>query len=148
MGRIVGSISSTESKNIAEELNNIAGSKYSDNIDILRLIELLVAQRISEQVKEFPNDLKIEEKIVEVEIPLFGNLKIKPRTFQEVQRLSNTASLHFDFEFTPSSGFRTDIIRSYTSISSPLADELSELYTKRLKELYARLKNGEWYHGW
>ena len=142
MGRSVGSITSVESKKIAEEIQNITEVKYSDSVDIMRLIELLVAVRITEQVLQYPEDTPLEEKTVEVEIPLFGNLKITPRTFQEVQRLSNAASTHFEMEFTPLSGFKSDVVRAYSSPTSSLSDELSELYTKRLKALYERLKGG------
>lgn len=141
MARSKGSSSSKETKSFARELEILGGNKFRDNFDYMRLIELLICYRVAEAVCEFDEDTNIEDKSVTVEIPLIGDLTIKPSVFHAQHRLTNEPSFHLDFEFEPSSGFNADIRKAYTENSTAITDIFSNLYGDRLKSLYERLCN-------
>ena len=132
---------SKEAKSISHELEMLCGSGFKYNFDLLRLIELLICQRVAETVCEFDESASIEDKCVTVEIPLIGDLTIKPSVFHAQHRLTNEPSFHLDFEFTPSSGFNADVRKAYTENSTELTNIFSNLYGDRLKSLYERLCN-------
>lgn len=140
MARLKGSVSSKEAKSISKEIEQIQGSSYRFNFDFLRLVELLVSYRVAESVCEYPKDTPIEDMCVTVEIPLIGFITIKPRVFHEKHRLTDDQSFHFDFEFKPSSGFKSDIARAFLGKDNDLADVFSSIYSTRLQDLYQRLK--------
>ena len=140
LARYAGSSSSKEAKTISEELEQLGGNSYKYNFDYLRLIELLIAYRITEQVCAFDPDTPIEEKVTSVEIPLLGELTIEPQKFHAKHRLTDEPSVHFDFTFKPSSGFKSDIIKAYANREATLSDALSNIYGDRLSYLYKRLK--------
>ena len=140
MARYAGSSSTKEAKTISEELEQLGGKSYKYNFDYLRVIELLLAYRVAEQVCDYGEDTQLEEKITKVEIPLIGELTIRPRNFHAEHRLTKEPSVHFDFEFKPTSGFKSDIIKAYTDKSCSLAELLANIYGDRLDQLYKRLK--------
>ena len=140
LARYAGSSSSKEAKSIAEELEQLGGKPYKYNFDYLRLIELLLAYRITEQICSFSKDTPLEEKIVTVEIPLIGDLTISPQKFHAKHRLTDEPSVHFDFTFKPSSGFKSDMVKAYASNESALPEVLANIYGDRLNYLYKRLK--------
>lgn len=142
MARSKGSLSSEEAKTMAKELEQLEDTDYKYNFNYLRLIELLICYRITEAILAYPEDTPIEEKTVTVEIPLLGDLTISPKVFHSQHRLTNEHSLHIDFSFNPTSGFKSDIIRSYTNKETPLTDIFSDLYAERLKDLYEKLRGG------
>lgn len=140
MSRSAGSLSSKEAKIMSQELEQILDTPYKYNFSILRVIELLLCQRIVESVCSFDEDVPYEDREITVEIPLIGDLTISPRVFHEQHRLTNESSLHFDFKFSPSSGFKSDILRAYQSRETQLADIFANIYGERLKDLYNRLE--------
>lgn len=139
MARSKGSSSSKEAKQIARELEALEETKFRHNFDYLRLIEVLLCYRIAEAVCDFDEDTPIEEKAVTVEIPLIGDLTISPSKFHAQHRLTNEPSVHFSFDFTPSSGFKADIVKAYMQKESPMTEIFSNIYGDRLKDLYERL---------
>ena len=143
MARSLGSISTTEAKKIATELEQIIETPYKYNLTILRLLEILICQRISEQVCEYDKMSEISDKVTKVEIPLIGTLTIKPSTFHKTHRLTEDSSVHFDFKFTPTSCFKADILQAYRSNTSELVDHFSSIYSDRINHLYDSLKGGE-----
>lgn len=143
MARLKGSVSSKEAKTISKEIEQIQGSSYRYNFDFLRLVELLISYKIAESVCEYPKDTPVEEMTASVEIPLIGILKITPRYFHEKHRLTDEPSLHFDFEFTPTSAFKSDVIRAFSNKDCDLKDILSSIYSERLQELYKKFQGGE-----
>ena len=142
MARSKGSLSSDEAKIMAKELESLGDTTFKYNFDYLRMIELLLCYRITESILDYPEDTPFENREVTVEIPLIGDLTISPKVFHSQHRLTNEQSLHFDFTFSPSSGFKSDLIRAYTDKDTPLTDIFSKLYGDRLKDLYYRLKHG------
>lgn len=142
MARSKGSLSTEEAKNMAHELEILSDAEYKYNFNYLRLIELLICYRITESVLQFDENTPLEEQVVTVELPLLGNLTISPRVFHAQHRLTNEQSLHFDFSFTPTSGFKSDIMRAFMAKETPLTDIFSDLYSERLKDLYDKLRGG------
>lgn len=134
MARSRGSLCSAEAKDYAHEIETLSGMSYRQNLDYLRFIEKLVAYRISEQVREKPES---KDKVVEVEIPLIGNLIIKPIVFHKAHRLTNTPSYHFEFEFEPLSGFKKHILDAYTMGESEIPTDFAKMYGEKLAELYS-----------
>jgi hypothetical protein len=142
MARLKGSVSSTEAKVMAREIEQLQGSSYRYNFDFLRLIELIMAYKVTEQVCQFSEDTPIEDRVANVEIPLIGTVTVKPRVFHEKHRLTDEPSLHFDFEFEPTSAFKSDVSMAYAKKNTELAEALSTLYSQRLTELYKRMVEG------
>jgi hypothetical protein len=140
LARLKGSVSSKEAKSISKEIELVQGSSYRFNFDFLRLVELLIAYRVAESVCDYPKGTPIEDMCITVEIPLIGFITITPRVFHEKHRLTDDQSFHFDFEFKPSSGFKSDISRAFLSKDCDLADVFSSIYSSRLQDLYQRLK--------
>lgn len=140
MSRHKGCLSSATAKEIARELEQLGGKSYRYNFDYLRLIEVLLCHRIAEAVSEFPEDTPLEEREVTVELPLIGNLTIKPEQFHSEHRLTGKPSTHLEFIFKPLSGFKSDVMKSFFSGTSPLAEAAADLYSDRLKYLYKCLK--------
>lgn len=140
MARQKGSVSSTEAKVISKEIEALNGSPYRYNFDFLRIIELLISYKIAEAVCNYPKETPLEEIEVTVEIPLIGDLTIKPRVFHEKHRLTDEPSMHFDFEFSPTSAFKADVSHAFMGRNADLADVFSNMYSQRLQELYKRLK--------
>jgi hypothetical protein len=143
LARLKGSVSSKEAKTISKEIEQIQGSSYRYNFDFLRLIELLISYKIAESVAEYEKDTPLDEMSVTVEIPLIGELEITPRYFHEKHRLTDEPSLHFDFNFTPTSAFKSDVMRAFTAKDCDLKDVAASIYSDRLQELYKRFQNGE-----
>ena len=135
MARSEGSLCSTEAKNYATEIAQLSGLPYKQNLDYLRFIEKLLTYRITEQVRE--HTLKETDlPIVEIEIPLIGNLVIKPVVFHKSHRLTDKPSLHFEYEFEPLSGFKQHLINAYTSKECELPTEFAKEYGQKLIEIY------------
>ena len=142
MARSKGSFSSAEAKAFSNEMQDIAGTPYKYNFDLLRLISILICQRVSENVCSYPKDEDICNKIVAVEIPLLGDLTIKPRIFHEKHGMTDKPSAHFDFDFKPSSSFKASLYKAYLDGTSDLPDIFSSIYGEQLKEIYKRLREG------
>ena len=73
---------------------------------------------------------------VKVEIPLLGNLIIKPVVFHKSHRLTDKPSLHFEYEFEPLSGFKKHILDAYTTKECALPVEFAEEYGQKLVNIY------------
>ena len=140
MGRHKGSLSTAEAKDMAKELEQLTGTDYKTNLDYSRMVELLLCYRIAENVCEFPADTPIENKVTKVEIPLIGELEIKPSIFHDNHRLTNEPSIHFDFSFKPTSGFKADLMKAYVNRESEISDIYASLYGDRLRDLYRRFR--------
>lgn len=134
MARSEGSLCSNEAKDYAQEIAQISGLPYRQNLDYLRFIEKLVTYRITEQVRENTKDDTLP--IVEVEIPLLGNLIIKPVVFHKSHRLTDKPSLHFEYEFEPLSGFKKHILDAYTIKECDLPIEFAKEYGQKLIDIY------------
>lgn len=143
MARSLGSTSTKESKAFAMEIEKLIETPYKYNLNIMRLIEVLLCQRVAEKVAEFPEGTDVTDKIVTVEIPLIGEITFKPSVFHKAHRITSESSVHFDMEFKPTSCFKFDIIRAYKEGSSELTDIFSSIYSERIQELYSKLKAGE-----
>lgn len=141
MGRSKGSLSTPTANEIAKDMETLGCKNQKYNIYYLRLVELLVCYRVAEELCKYSSDVPIEERKVKVEIPLFGELTILPRQFHERHRLTDSPSVHLDFEFTPSSGFKVDMIKVFSEKNYDIAEIFSTLYSDRLKELYDRLRS-------
>jgi hypothetical protein len=141
MSRTKGSTSTKDSKQIAVEIQQLQGSPYKYNFDFLRLVETLICYKVTESICNYPLDTPLDEMEVTTEIPLIGNVTIKPRTFHEKHRLTEAPSLHLDFEFEPCSGFKTDIYKAFLNRETDLPKVFATLYSDRLKELYSRLES-------
>lgn len=135
MARSEGSLCSPEAKDYAAEIAQLSGMPYKQNLDYLRFIEKLVTYRITEQVRENTKS-ETDLPIVEVEIPLIGNLIIKPVVFHKSHRLTDKPSLHFEYEFEPLSGFKQHIINAYTTKECDLPTEFAKEYGQKLIHIY------------
>ena len=142
MARSKGSLSSAEAKAFSQEMTMLAGTPYKYNFDLLRLISILICQRISENVCSYPSDEDICNKIVTVEIPLIGDLTVKPRVFHEKHGMTDKPSIHFDFDFKPSSSFKSSVYKAYIEGVSDIPDIFSGIYGEQLKEVYHRMREG------
>ena len=140
MARSKGSLSSEQAKEISGEMEKLCGTQYKQNFDYLRMIEMLLCQRILEQVSEFNEDDDIYTKVTSVEIPLIGDIEIHPRVFHESHGVTNRPSIHFDFEFKPSNVFKADVLSAYTKKESPIPEYFSNLYGEELKDIYSRMR--------
>ena len=140
MPRSKGSLSTKQAKEISQEISEVLGTPYKYNFDMMRLMELLLCQRIVEGVTEFPEDADITDKMVTVEIPLIGDLTIVPEVFHESHGMTNKPSIHFGFEFNPTSAFMQDIKRAYMTHETEMPDLLKAVYTERVQELYRKLR--------
>lgn len=134
MARSEGSLCSSEAKDYAQEIAQISGLPYKQNLDYLRFIEKLLTYRVTEQVREHTNEDNLP--IVEVEIPLLGNLIIKPVVFHKSHRLTDKPSLHFEYEFEPLSGFKKHILDAYTIKECDLPIEFAKEYGQKLINIY------------
>ena len=105
MARSKRSLSSSEAKEIAKEMQLLFDTKYRDNLNFMRLLEMLLIQRVVEQTCDFDEDTPIYSMATSIEIPLIGDLKIIPSIFHEVHGTTKKPSYHFSFEFTPSSSW-------------------------------------------
>ncbi|MBO7212438.1 MAG: hypothetical protein J6V44_15765 [Methanobrevibacter sp.] len=141
MARSKGSLSTDEAKKMCKDLELLLDTSFKYNFNCLRFIELLLCQNICDQLNEanIENTLDV---ITEIEIPLIGTLKITPRIFHEKHGVTDEPSVHFDFEFKPTSGFKTDVLQAYTYKDSGIGDVFAHLYGDRLKELYKNLQEG------
>lgn len=135
MARSEGSLCSQESKEFAAEIETISGLPYRQNLDYLRFIEKLITYRVTEQVRELSSDDNTMP-VVEVEIPLLGILRISPIVFHKSHRLTNTPSLHFDFEFEPLSGFKRHLLDAYMTKECVLPTDFAKEYGQKLADIY------------
>ena len=140
MPRSKGSLSTKEAKKVAQELEQLLGTDYKYNFDILRVIEMLICQRIQEQVCTFEEDTPLEERSCEVEIPLIGVLKITPSVFHDAHGMTNEPSKHFDFNFKPTSAFKQDVLRAYNNKEPEIGDVFADVYIEKVHELYNKLR--------
>ena len=138
MARSEGSLCSREAKNFAEEITEVSGLPYRQNLDYLRLIEQLMIYRVTETVRELSED-EGDKPIVSVELPLIGKLVIKPIIFHKSHRLTDKPSLHFEYEFEPHSGFKKHLCDAYIIGECELPTEFAELYGKKLSDIYNNL---------
>lgn len=140
MSRSSGSICSGEAKDISAEITEISGLPYKQNLDYLRLIEQLITFRICEQIRcskySLNQDNECAKPTVVVEIPLLGTLQIKPIVFHKTHRLTNKASLHFEFKFEPLSGFKKHILDAYATGECAFPTEFANMYGKKLVDIY------------
>lgn len=141
VARHKGCLSSEESKSISKELESLGYNSYKFNFDFLRVIEMLICRRIVEQICSYDPDVSPEDKVVTVEIPLLGDLVISARTFHERHRLTEKPSIHFEWTFIPSSGFKTDVSAAFFEKKCPITEAFNRLYGSRLKDIYERLRN-------
>lgn len=135
MARSEGSLCSPEAKDYAAEITQLSGLPYKQNLDYLRFIEKLIIYRVTEQVRAH-NDDNDSLPIIEVEIPLIGNLIVKPTVFHKSHRLTDKPSLHFEYSFEPLSGFKQHIINAYTTKECDLPVEFAKEYGQKLINLY------------
>lgn len=142
MSRSRGSLSTAEAKKVSEELSQILGTDYKYNFDILRVLEMLLCQRIQEQVSEFDEDTPLEEKTCEVEIPLIGTLTITPSVFHDSHGMTNEPSKHFDFNFKPTSAFKQDVLKAYNNKDPEIGRLFAEMYLEKVHNLYNQLREG------
>lgn len=142
MSRSRGSLSTAEAKKVSEELSQILGTDYKYNFDILRVLEMLLCQRIQEQVSEFDEDTPLEEKTCEVEIPLIGTLTITPSVFHDSHGMTNEPSKHFDFNFKPTSAFKQDVLKAYNNKDPEIGRLFAEMYLEKVQNLYNQLREG------
>lgn len=140
MSRSRGSLSTAEAKKVSEELSQILGTDYKYNFDILRVLEMLLCQRIQEQVSEFDEDTPLEEKTCEVEIPLIGTLTITPSVFHDSHGMTNEPSKHFDFNFKPTSAFKQDVLKAYNNKDPEIGQLFAEMYLEKVHNLYNQLR--------
>ena len=140
MPRSKGSSSTKAAKSIATEISDFLGTPHKYNLDILRLIEQLVCMEIADQVSEYDEDTPITDKVVNVEIPLIGNLEITPTVFHEAHGMTNKPSIRYVYKFDPTSAFRQDVIRAFTSQDTDMPDILTDVYVERVKALYSQLR--------
>jgi hypothetical protein len=140
MSRSRGSLSTVEAKKVSEELSQILGTDYKYNFDILRVLEMLLCQRIQEQVSEFDEDTPLEEKTCEVEIPLIGTLTITPSVFHDSHGMTNEPSKHFDFNFKPTSAFKQDVLKAYNNKDPEIGQMFAEMYLEKVHNLYNQLR--------
>lgn len=138
MARSEGSLCSQEAKDFAQEITTLSGLPYKQNLDYLRLIEKLLIYRLVEQVRELSTDTELPSTIVE--IPLVGNLIIKPVVFHKSHRLTDKPSLHFEYEFEPLSGFKRHLMDAYITKECALPTDFSKSYGQHLANIY---KNDE-----
>jgi hypothetical protein len=143
MGRQKGAITTPETNSIANEIEQLLGTKRKYNIDTLRLLELLLSYRVAENICSYDKDTPINEIPSSVEIPFIGTVNIKPSVFHEKHRLTDEPSIHLEFSFTPNNGFKSDILRAYRNKDCELAELFSKLYSDRLNEVYERMQREE-----
>lgn len=136
MARSKGSLSTVEAKELAKELSILVDKDYKYNFNIFRLIELLLCQKICEQLWEKEEGKDLLEVETMVEIPLIGELTVIPRVFHAEHGITKEPSVHFDFSFKPTSGFKADLLRIYNEQNSGIGDVFAHLYGERLQELY------------
>lgn len=134
--RKVGTILSPECKSYAKDVESVTQIPETIALQLLRLIENLVCQRICEQMLDNKNNDKPMSEPVVVEIPLIGNLKIIPNSWHQNHQGKGRSSLHFDFEFEPLPTFKRHILNIYTTNSCELVSLLSEKYSKILVDSY------------
>lgn len=135
MARSEGSLCSKEAKNFADEITTLSGLPYRQNLDYLRLIEKLLAYRVTEQVRDGISRGE-DMPAVEIEIPLVGVLVIKPVVFHKAHRLTDKPSLHFEFDFKPLSGFKKHILDAYLTNECELPVEFAKEYGQRLADIF------------
>ena len=140
MPRSKGSLSTQQAKEISQEIAALIGTPYKYNLDIMRLIELLLCQRIVEQVTAYDDDVPIMERDATVEIPLIGELSIIPNVFHESHGMTNQPSIHFDYVFKPTSAFKQDINRAFSQHQTDLPEILTEVYSEKVTEAYRKLR--------
>ncbi len=134
MSRSKGSMSSKEAKDIATEIEKLFDVPYKYGINFLRAMEMLICMRISEQVNN-----KEDINHVCVEIPLLGDLEITHSNFHEKHRLTGEQSTHLEFNFKPSSGFKSDIIKAF-NFENDICELFTTLYSTKLQEVYTKLR--------
>lgn len=143
LARSKRSLSSDEAKLMSKEMETLFETKYRDNLDFMRMLEMLLIQRIAEQTCNFNEDTPVYMMSTKVDIPLVGTLKVIPSVFHAVHGTTKQPSYHFEFEFEPSSSFKTDLIKAYTTKESDISYYFSDLYGKELKDLYNKMRGGE-----
>lgn len=143
MPRSKGSLSTQQAKEISQEVSDLIGTPYKYNLDIMRLIEILLCQRIVEQVTAYPDDVPITERDVTIEIPLIGELSIIPNVFHESHGMTNQPSIHFDYVFKPTSAFKQDINRAFAQHQTELPEILTRVYSEKVQEAYRKLREEE-----
>ena len=144
MSRSKGSTSSATAKEISHQMETILGTKYKYNFDILRIVELLICHKIVQELDRLNNDENADpdNRSVTVEIPLIGSLTITPSEFHSRHGITNEPSTHFEFDFKPTSGFKSDVARAFNDMDSGIGDVFAQIYSDRLKELYDRFRKG------
>lgn len=140
MPRSKGSLSTQQAKEISQEVSDLIGTPYKYNLDIMRLIEILLCQRIVEQVTAYSDDVPITERDVTIEIPLIGELSIIPNVFHESHGMTNQPSIHFDYVFKPTSAFKQDINRAFAQHQTELPEILTRVYSEKVQEAYRKLR--------
>lgn len=143
MARSKGSLSTDEAKEISKELEQLLDKPFKYNFNYLRMIELLLCQRITEQICKYPKTATIYELKTSVEIPLIGTLDISPRIFHEEHGTSGKPSVHLEFTFTPTSGFKNDVLKAYQDHECDITEIFSDVYGEKLQELYKNLREGD-----
>lgn len=143
MPRSKGSLSTQQAKEISQEVSDLIGTPYKYNLDIMRLIEILLCQRIVEQVTAYSDDVPVTERDVTIEIPLIGELSIIPNVFHESHGMTNQPSIHFDYVFKPTSAFKQDINRAFAQHQTELPEILTRVYSEKVQEAYRKLREEE-----
>lgn len=133
-----GTILSPECKSYAKDIETICDVPEYIALQLIRLIENLICQRISEQVQENKGNNKTLEP-VSVEIPLLGNLIITPQIWHKHHLRTDKPSIHFDFKFEPLNTFKNHISKMYNNDSCELISLLSKEYADILVKAYKDL---------
>jgi hypothetical protein len=135
--RRVGTILSPECKNYAKDIQTICDVPEYINLQMLRLIESLICQKIAEQVQE--NKKQNKNEPIVVEIPLVGNLTITSQIWHKHHLRTDKPSTHINFEFEPLPTFKNHVSKIYNNDDCPLISLLSESYAKILVDTYKDL---------
>ena len=98
LARSKRSLSSDEAKLMSKEMETLFETKYRDNLDFMRMLEMLLIQRIAEQTCNFNEDTPVYMMSTKVDIPLVGTLKVIPSVFHAVHGTTKQPSYHFEFE--------------------------------------------------
>lgn len=137
-----GTILSPKCKEYAEEIEQLTNVPQYINLQYLRLIELLVCQKVNEEILlHSNNNVNKELPNVTVEIPLLGNLKIIPKLWHHNHLRTGKPSIHYEFEFEPFPAFKNHISKIYSGEDCELTSLLSDAYSKILVDTYKNIMN-------
>lgn len=136
--RKIGTILSPECKSYAKDIETISEIPANIALQLLRLIESIVCQRLLEKFQESKrNNNELES--ISVEIPLMGNLIVTPQIWHKHHLKTDKPSIHFDFAFEPFTSFKNHISKIYNEDTCELISLLSKEYAEILVKTYKDL---------